>query len=453
MLVSKPCTHPECPQRQGYIRGYYESVEFIREIKAAKPLPKVESSADGTDETQANDAGEDDTEQSDTIVEWVMITRSDPGGSVPRFMIERGTPPGIANDAHKFWQWISSSDFEKLLEEDSQVTQAQTETMPSTTSASERPNPPTSPNSRSRENKQDKPDPVIAEKDDNELPGPGGVYGMVSGALGVVASAAASRLLGSGVENDTGSGSSDYISDASSSTHSFHSCDSIEEDDKEPSAQSGTVSKEPTPSVSTNGGDASLKSIRSTESSTPVSSHHEKELKKLEERRRKTEEKLQRAQERALAKRNDDAQRDELALQKLQEKHEREMAKQEEKYQRERRKLEAKRANEEKKAQEKRRKQAEREEKANFALELQKVRAERDVARKEIEILKEQVGQLQALNTKLVARLGREGVTLGDEEGGGGNGVGPDLVGSGPGNLRRAVTEKDMNRKITSVPS
>jgi len=449
MLVSKPCTHPECPQRQGYIRGYYESVEFIREIKVANPLRKVQSSVDGASETQANDAGGDDSEESDTIIEWVMITRSDPGGSVPRFMIERGTPPGIANDANKFWQWISSSDFEKLLEEDSEVMQAQTETTPGAISASEKSNPPTSPNSRSGDNDQDKTDPVIAEKD-NELPGPGGVYGMVSGALGVVASAAASKLLGSGGDNDTESGSSNYVSDDSSSTHSFHSCDSIEEDDKEPPAQLDAASKEPTPSVSTNGGDASLKSIQSTESSTQRSSHHEKELKKLEERRRKMEEKLQRAQERALAKKNDDAQRDELALQKLQEKHEREMAKQEEKYQRERRKLEAKRANEEKKAQEKRRKQAEREEKANFALELQKVRAERDVARKEIEILKEQVGQLQALNTRLVARLGREGVVVGDdEEGARDDGVGTDLV--GPGNLRRAVTEKDMDRKLSSV--
>ena len=32
MIVSKPCTHPGCPPRQGIIRGQYESVEIIREV-------------------------------------------------------------------------------------------------------------------------------------------------------------------------------------------------------------------------------------------------------------------------------------------------------------------------------------------------------------------------------------------------------------------------------------
>lgn len=38
-------------------------------------------------------------------VEWIMITRSDPGGSVPRWMVERGTPGGIVKDAEKFFNW------------------------------------------------------------------------------------------------------------------------------------------------------------------------------------------------------------------------------------------------------------------------------------------------------------------------------------------------------------
>lgn len=37
MVVSKPCNHPEVPPRDGYIRGQYESVEFIREIPSKKP--------------------------------------------------------------------------------------------------------------------------------------------------------------------------------------------------------------------------------------------------------------------------------------------------------------------------------------------------------------------------------------------------------------------------------
>ena len=46
---------------------------------------------------------EDDDESNP--VEWIMITRSDPGGSVPRFMVERGTPGGIVADASKFLDW------------------------------------------------------------------------------------------------------------------------------------------------------------------------------------------------------------------------------------------------------------------------------------------------------------------------------------------------------------
>ena len=40
-------------------------------------------------------------------VEWVMVTRSDPGGSVPRFMVERGTPGSIVADASKFLDWAT----------------------------------------------------------------------------------------------------------------------------------------------------------------------------------------------------------------------------------------------------------------------------------------------------------------------------------------------------------
>jgi DNA repair exonuclease SbcCD ATPase subunit len=236
--------------------------------------------------------------------------------------------------------------------------------------------------------------------------------------------------------------SSPDVSDDDSSIHSFHSFDTTEV--VEPSAKA-IEGEELTQSVSNGAGGDSLYSAGSA---TTHSSQHDKELKKLEERRRKTEEKLQRAQERALAKKNDDTQRDELALQKLREKHEREIAKREEKYQRERQKLEAKRVNEKKKAEERRRKQAEREDKANLALELEKTRAERDIARKEIEILKEQVGQLQALNTKLVARLGREGISLDDD-------LTPSSGSGGmtPGNIKRSVTEQYLEQKLNDIKS
>jgi hypothetical protein len=51
------------------------------------------------------DVPREDDESECNPVEWIMITRSDPGGSVPRFMIERGTPGGIVADASKFLNW------------------------------------------------------------------------------------------------------------------------------------------------------------------------------------------------------------------------------------------------------------------------------------------------------------------------------------------------------------
>ena len=57
----------------------------------------------------------------------------------------------------------------------------------------------------------------------------------------------------------------------------------------------------------------------------------------------------------------------------------------------------------------KKEKQQEKEEKSNAAMQLEKVKVERDMALKQIDILKDQVGQLQAQNTKLVAQLGKLG--------------------------------------------
>ena len=141
------------------------------------------------------------------------------------------------------------------------------------------------------------------------------------------------------------------------------------------------------------------------ESAAPT--QQEKELRKLEEKKRKADEKMARAKERALSKKDTDAQRDEAAVAKLKEKHDREIQKQEERYKRELKRLEEKRANEQRKAEERRKKQLEKETRQNLAMELEKVKAERDVALKQVEVLTEQIGELQGQNTLLVAKLGK----------------------------------------------
>ena len=143
MIISKPCNHPACPPREGFIRGQYESIEFIREIpqkpkrassyvdlrkiedqqpldkqailrraenafgaSEGRPRGKTVSFAESKGSRSKHEAHDLELlDEESNPVEWIMITRSDPGGSVPRFMVERGTPGGIVSDAGKFLDW------------------------------------------------------------------------------------------------------------------------------------------------------------------------------------------------------------------------------------------------------------------------------------------------------------------------------------------------------------
>ncbi|KAI0128638.1 hypothetical protein BJ170DRAFT_337918 [Xylariales sp. AK1849] len=449
MLVSKPCIHPECPQRNGYIRGQYESVEFIREIKVEKPLRKVRSSIDlsneevaaarqsavedlgkealvrsarsaamasSTSDTGVTDgrkrgrtisfaATENDNEEHETLVEWLMVTRSDPGGSVPRFMVEKGTPAGIAGDANKFVKWVET----KKEPDSGEPGEADTELEKGTPHAEVVRQVKRLPSGHTTNLINDpsaEPIPISGEEQDLQ---PTGYYGMIAGAI-AAAAAAASRLpnpFGSAKGGDTDSDLSPSGStDGDASTlNSFHSLSSDHDGEE---ITSKAESNDLLATTTGNGESQSTHSSESAAGKSTAPSQHEKDLRKLEDKRRKLLEKMQRAQERAVSKKEQESQRDESSIAKLREKHDKEAAKQEDKYQRDLRKLEEKRRHEQKKAEERKRKAIEREEKANLGMELDKAKTERDVALKQIDILKEQVGELQRQNTMLVAKLGKQ---------------------------------------------
>lgn len=447
MLVSKPCNHPECPQRSGYIRGQYESVEFIREIKVAKPLRKVRSSTDLShgDAAQARQFAEDDLnrdalnrsahgagatdggkrdktiafadteeeelkekEDFETLVEWLMVTRSDPGGSVPRFMVEKGTPAGIAGDAEKFLKWVQHKKPEELAKAGEQDTEFEDETSSKTEHDQMNHDQKTIvPVSKTNSDSTMKAPEYPQEYED--LPSPGGIYGMISGALSAVAARLPVNPLGSarGGDTDTDPSPSNSSDDDSSDILSFHSADSDLDGDSRLSNTDDNDNLLPPISTSKDGEAQSTHSSESTGGISTSITQHEKELRKLEDKKRKAAEKLERAQERAKNKKGNDSQRDEAAIAKLKEKHDREVQKQEEKYRRDLKRLEEKRAHEKKKAEEKRRKQAEKEVQQNLAMQLEQAKAERDIALKQIDVLKEQVGELQGQNTLLVAKLGK----------------------------------------------
>ncbi|KXH29144.1 hypothetical protein CSIM01_02213 [Colletotrichum simmondsii] len=452
MIVSKPCIHPECPERPGYIRGQYESVEIIREIPSDKPAAitrarsSIDLSQEGAKERQAvaesmgkeavlraakkaadpdgrhrgtsvdsaparDDAGhtgEGIEEEATTSVEWLMVTRSDPGGNVPRFLIDRGTPAGIIGDAGKFLKWMtakSADDFstsDKEQEETKEgAKQAESEKVASPMEVAKQPTSNLLPEES-------------AQVQDNSVPSSNGLYGIISGAFGMASSVVASRLPegytlpgiftapstnGSIAEGDE---EDESVESDTSSIRSFASA--VEKTDEGEPITPPEVTQPDSVSLhsSGSGGGASLQGAK-------TSSHHERELRKLQERRQKMQDKINKMQERMSSKRDQDSQKEAANLAKLREKHEKEMAKQEDKYKRDMQRLEQRREHEQRKAEEKRRKQAEKEEKANLALELERVKAERDVALKEIDVLKEQVGQLQSQNTMLVVKMGKMG--------------------------------------------
>ena len=185
MIVSRPVVECEevCPAREGYVRGQFESVEFIREVVLEQDESVMEEwvepegengvESNWVDDPTAGDSEESENPVEETIVgsdedknletsgrrprrrrkrqhhltrheddslpgsnlltptssepetpmrknskeypvEWVMISRSDPGGNVPRWVVERGTPASILKDAEKFLTWLSGLSDENL---------------------------------------------------------------------------------------------------------------------------------------------------------------------------------------------------------------------------------------------------------------------------------------------------------------------------------------------------
>lgn len=471
MIVSKPCVHPDCPPRQGFIRGYYESVEIIREVPSEMPPPKRFLSSDDlgrNDGRRLSTSAGSDTEQEgpSMAVEWLMVTRSDPGGSVPRFLIEKGTPPGIVGDAGKFLKWVTAQALRDLSRECEDDTCEETEQSEDTerterTGKTER----VEGTEGTESDKEKKPElprrPITSQIRHHEhllherlhqellrheqeaIPSSSGLYEIIAGAIGAAGSLVASGLFSpfrtfSDVESNDGSHSEipqiqEEDDEDDHDQHDKHSQndqhdqngqnyrddqhDQNDQNDKEDnesdtsetssirtfaSALERSLTEHKTPE--------SITETQSETSHSNPSTQQEKELKKLQARRRKLDEKVAKLQERQHHRLQGEKEKDAATIAKLREKHEREVAKQEEKYRRELRRLEEKREAEQRKAEERKRKALEKEERANLAIELEKVKAERDLARKQVEILESQVGELQAQNTMLVRKLGQMGV-------------------------------------------
>jgi hypothetical protein len=401
MIVSKPCVHPDCPPRSGIIRGQYESVEIIREVPAEPAAAKRSySSVDlGASEkpviskSPASDLA-DGAGSSAVAIEWLMVTRSDPGGSVPRFMIEKGTPPGIVNDAGKFLEWVNRITNGDAPTDESPANDGSSAPAASPKVAVSPAVPPTEPALSPNVVNQNHEDQNDAAWSTN------GLYGMITGAFATATSVVSGGLQRQPATHDEDEDDSDDLRNRKDAEEDLSSSETS-------TLRSFTSALEKF--LSGPGGEPLTDSAQGSQSEDKSQEGHPqaKELKRLQERRRKLDEKAAKMAERLETKRTGDNEKDAAAMAKLREKHEKEIAKQEAKYKRELKRIEDKKEQEERKAEERRKKQADREEKASAALELDRVKAERDIALKQIQMLKTQVGDLQEENTKLAARLGK----------------------------------------------
>lgn len=486
MVVSRPCIHPGCPPRDGYIRGQYESIEFIREIpikpkksSSTTELLKVrhprgssslhrkslsqeqheeDYAGSASDDTQsdnlemnasmrgrrrgrtisfaesrgfsakgeamdANRAESDELDETNPV-EWIMVTRSDPGGSVPRFLVERGTPGGIVSDASKFVDWAFKKEHPELKEE---VEERKEDTRGNVDH-----------NGRDQELEAYQTNGHLAGLNDNERQAKSRIQAARSdnissteapehGQGGLFASVA--NVTYSGIEMYAPQMVINYLPGHHATLlHAQSAVPERSEVNSRDGIQHGRDSGD-TLSIRSSSSVASFasaedhfedcSSIHSTSNSVPASmtqakekpdmTQQEKELAKLEDRRRTLDEKLAKVRDKEAKDKEEMTSREEERLRKAEEKHAREVQKQEQKYQKEVARLEAKRARESAKEEERRRKIEDKDEKARLSREKEQYRQQLEVVSRERDLLKEQVGALQKENTALVAKMGKMG--------------------------------------------
>lgn len=438
MVVSKPCLHPDCPPREDFIRGQYESVEFIRELprklkktlstsnllshgaEGVNGLPESAAPTEAVTEGRrrsktvsfaetrgaqssggATATNHDDLDEEANPVEWIMITRSDPGGSVPRFMVERGTPAGIVADAAKFVDWVckakhhptetgaKSTKDRFAVEKDLEALQTNghlaglgappEETTP-------RPPEPEEPFVQSQTAMAESQEGLLADV----------VNAAKAGVEAYAPQAVVDRLHAVQqaqpcAPENLNAGDSVKDLDELSTTASDASFASAEEGLDDSCSIKSSASR--------------VDSSKRSES--PTLSRHEKELAKLNKRKKALDEKFAKNREKEVKDKELLTSKEQERLRKAEDKHKREIEKQEEKYKKEVAKLKAKRAKEASKEEEKKRKEQDKDEKARLTRERDEARQELEVLRQEKDILLDQVGALQKENTSLVARLGK----------------------------------------------
>lgn len=357
------------------------------------------------------------------LIEWIMVTRSDPGGGIPRFMVERGTPGSIVADVPKFIEWAIHRNDEEgdadEADEDREVAEANGDIIDPAAALASEPNLPlkdgNSPEQTgafSKSTTDVRPPPAGRQPFgvQQNTEGNSSLLGSLTSAIGSTVGGYLPYFGGNELEHhNPGSGQDDsYDSDSSSSSN--------DTDGTFASAPDGDHDQQHKSNFAADG-----TSIRSTDSDIDLTKRPlnsaEKELQKLKKQRIELDQKMQRSREAEDKKSKEAESKEESEMRKAQEKVEKDRKKQEEKYQKDVRHLEDKRRKQERKADEQRQKDERRaEERKKKALEkdaLVKSTRERDEARAALKIAEgerdamvKQIEDLQKENTLLIQKMG-----------------------------------------------
>lgn len=363
MIVSKPCDHPSATERNGYIRGHYESVEMIREI----PL---HHKSGGKEKAELNP------------VEWIMVTRSDPGGGIPRFMVERGTPAGICSDVSKFLDWAAGKNTNDIPDPNSEEEMAKASEQKKKQESAVGQSGPAA-------NEKVTQGPPTKEEMAQQQPASFGLVGQLTGALDAYAPVAVSQA------------AHEYLDPAQQQPQAAAA------DTSDSSSDSDYESADDF--AGGNRGQQSTESLGYTsstaESLVKTGSHQDKELQKLASQRQKLDRKLEEKRQAEDEKLQNHDQNDASEMEKAKAKHDKEVSKAQEKHDKDIHKLEAKRQKELEKARKKRDKQLDKDVLSKVTRERDDFRNRVDLIQKENDLLRKQISDVQAENTALANKL------------------------------------------------
>ena len=339
----------------------------------------------------------DNEDEETNPVEWVMVTRSDPGGGIPRFMVERNVPSSIVTDAVKFLDWACARDdgldeAPKAGQDNAKDSSQQGHDAPPRysmentngigagvgTSIADRPS-----STRRRASQR------TIEKIE---PAHEGYLDQVKDAVGSLSAYVPDAMNPMPQLQRTNS------SNSSSTTSSIDSFASAEQFTTAPQGLPIDNSI-PTPSTTS---EVSL--------SVDDDSHHARELNKIEAKKAQLREKLDAERERHDAAAANESQRSQKEIEKAAEKHAKEKKKQEEKYAKEIRKLEERREKETKKLLAKQQKEADKSKLNTAQRERDEYKREKQLVEAENNLLKEQIAELQRENTAIVTKLGKSDI-------------------------------------------